>query len=153
AKRRVVLDGIARLAVVLGRARGEIVRQASGALLELALRLGDREVHAGRTVARTLMPSHREPRPTAVAPTGFELFTVRWGSGPWGGGVGVWQIAAGAAGPGEAPQRGNVAYTLGCVTAKEAPMSCLRWLVLIAIAASTTAHTASQGRAATPATV
>ena len=32
-------------------------------------------------------------------------------------------------------------------------MSCLRWLVLLAIAASTTAHTASQGRAATPATV
>jgi hypothetical protein len=31
-------------------------------------------------------------------------------------------------------------------------MACLRWLVLIAIAASIAAHTASQGRAATPAT-
>src|SRR5262249_8137821 len=40
-------------------------------------------------------------------------------------------------------------YIFGCVTAKEAPMSCLRWLVLIAIAASITAHSASQARAAT----
>src|SRR5215467_11600881 len=36
-----------------------------------------------------------------------------------------------------------------CVTAKEAPMSCLRWLVLIAIATSISAHSASQARAAT----
>src|SRR5215813_11856965 len=46
-----------------------------------------------------------------------------------------------------------IRYIFGCVTAKEAPMSCLRWLVLLAIAVSMTALSPSKVRAATPATV
>src|SRR5262249_26307052 len=44
--RVVVLDGMTRLAIVLGRAGREVLRQATGALLQEALLLGDLELHA-----------------------------------------------------------------------------------------------------------